>query len=176
MKYRSQEKGFTLVEMLVAVAILSILLAVVPASMSDARKNARDNMRVSTLEQLSLMMRLYVEEYGPDINCAAGIQIKEGGVPVGAGVIGNGTCTDGAQILDFLRKQMGELPEDPLGDNDDHFYYYDDHNCSSSGQSMMVFASEMESMQSNVLEVCDRKSDADGKYTEPYIIILPFVE
>jgi len=176
MKYRSQERGFTLVEILVAVGILSVLTSVVLMGLSSARQKSHDSVRISTVKQLSLMMRLYVEEYGPDIDCAAGIQIKEGGLPAGAGVIGNGACNDGTQILDFLRKQMGELPEDPTGDNDDHFYYYDEHNCYSSSQAMMVFASELETVPSNVLDVCDFKNGTDGKYTEPYIVILPFVQ
>lgn len=176
MHYHATHRGFTLMEMLVVIGIIGVLSSIVLVSVSNARKDARDNMRVTTLDQLSLMMRLYVEEYGSDIDCPDGIQLKEGGVPVKSGVIGDGTCADGTQILDFLRKNMGELPEDPLGDNTDHFYYYDAHNCYSGSKANMVFASEMEHIQSNVLEVCDFKSGTDGKYTEPYIRTLPFVE
>ena len=114
-------------EVLVAIGIIATLMSVVLVGMSNARKDARDQQRIAAVEQLSLMMRLYVEEYGTNINCPHGIQLKEGGQPVNAGVVGDGTCPDGLQMLDFLRKHMGELPEDPLGDNDDHFYYFDNH-------------------------------------------------
>lgn len=52
-------RGFTLIEILVVVAIISLLSMVVFASFNEARKRARDSVRIADLEQAKAAMFIY---------------------------------------------------------------------------------------------------------------------
>jgi prepilin-type N-terminal cleavage/methylation domain-containing protein len=60
----TSRRAFTMVEILVVVAIIGILTAVVYANFSQARAVARDNMRKNDLKNLQLAIELYKETYG----------------------------------------------------------------------------------------------------------------
>ncbi len=53
------ERGFTLVEIIVVMAIIGLLTAVVVTNMSQARANARDKVRESDLAQIQLAIKLH---------------------------------------------------------------------------------------------------------------------
>lgn len=55
----TKNKGFTLIEVLVVVAIIGILTAILVANYNDARKNSRDKIRKSDLKSMQLAMELY---------------------------------------------------------------------------------------------------------------------
>lgn len=175
-------KGFTLIEILVAVAIISMLSGITLIGLSGSRETARDNIRVSTIQQLQLTMRMYVEQYGSDIDCESGVYI-DGDVNGLGGSLSTGVCNDAAQILSFIESQMGEIPHDPLGpDNPDAYYYFDNnHDCLTSvvpGGRPLLFALHMEQSTTNILDVCEYRSGGDGKLDdtnyEPYVQVLNF--
>jgi prepilin-type N-terminal cleavage/methylation domain-containing protein len=56
---RLRGRGFTLIELLVVIAIISLLTAVVLVSVDTARKNTRDKVRISDLEQAKAAMHIY---------------------------------------------------------------------------------------------------------------------
>lgn len=53
------KKGFTLIELMVVVSIISILSAVLYANFSDARAQSRDKARMSELKQVQLALEMY---------------------------------------------------------------------------------------------------------------------
>jgi len=165
MKQKLQfKRGFTLSEILVAIAIISLLTSVTFFSTSGMRAESRDVKRATDVDQLQLALRLYMERYGADVDCNGGVKI-DGDTSVVTLAGGASACNDGAQILSFLDSYMGGVPQDPRGPgDDDYFYYFDMHNCAAAGQQPLVFAVNLETNDSNAVEVCGMVSGNDGGY------------
>lgn len=85
-------KGFTLIEMLVVVAIIGMLSAVVVVGLTGAREKARDSRRVADLREIQNQLELdYMASEGyPDNSNQTGIQ-------------------------DYLDASGGNTPTDPQG-------------------------------------------------------------
>ena len=67
-------KGFTLVELMVVVAIVSLLSSIVSVSLSTARSKGRDAQRITEIRQLQGALELYYLQYGHyplSLNCNA---------------------------------------------------------------------------------------------------------
>ncbi|MEI6304599.1 MAG: prepilin-type N-terminal cleavage/methylation domain-containing protein [Candidatus Taylorbacteria bacterium] len=75
-------RGFTLIEMLVVIAIIGILTGIIVTNLSGAKGKARDAKRVSDLSHIQLALQLYFDRCGryPE---------PDGG---GVGQGGNGQC------------------------------------------------------------------------------------
>ena len=54
-------KGFTLIELMIVVAIIGILASVVLASLKTARTKARDTRRIADIKQIQLALELYFD-------------------------------------------------------------------------------------------------------------------
>jgi len=61
---QSAGRGFSLVELLVAISIIGILISVVYVSFNAAREQARDDARKTDLKQLQLAVELYRAQNG----------------------------------------------------------------------------------------------------------------
>lgn len=67
---RETTRGFTLVELLVVISIISLLSSVVFASVNSARARARDAKRIADLRQMATALELYFDAngaYPPDV-------------------------------------------------------------------------------------------------------------
>lgn len=71
MKTLPSRRGFTLVEVLIALSIIILLASVVFVSSSQARAKARDVERLNNVSQLSIALRLYAEQYGEYPNASS---------------------------------------------------------------------------------------------------------
>ena len=103
-----KKNGFTLMEILIVIAILGILATVGLASYQGSIKRARDTQRRGDLFQVRTALRLYYNDMMryPDDDGGGGISGFPWGSQFGVG----------------SNVYMGELPEDPLSSQS---YYYD---------------------------------------------------
>ncbi len=60
--YSNKAKGFSLIELLVVVAIVAVLSAVVITSMTSSRQKARDAKRISDLAQIQLALEQFFDK------------------------------------------------------------------------------------------------------------------
>ncbi len=64
------KKGFTLLELLIVIAIIGVLASIVMASLNSARVKARDSKRLSDIRQIKVALELYYDVYGYYPDCA----------------------------------------------------------------------------------------------------------
>jgi prepilin-type N-terminal cleavage/methylation domain-containing protein len=60
-----KNKGFTLVELLIVVAIIAILTGMLTVNLADARERARDAQRKADLKQIQNALELYKNDQNP---------------------------------------------------------------------------------------------------------------
>src|ERR1700674_1906622 len=60
--HRNRQSAFTLIELLVIIAIIAILAAILFPVFAQAREKARQATCLSNLKQMSLGMRMYVQD------------------------------------------------------------------------------------------------------------------
>jgi prepilin-type N-terminal cleavage/methylation domain-containing protein len=67
------KKGFTLIELMVVIAIIGILLGVIVSSISKNKEKARDNARITQMQQAQLALEEYKginRQYPPAFNAS----------------------------------------------------------------------------------------------------------
>lgn len=94
------KKGFTLVELLVAISIIAVLSTIGLASFSGTQSKARDSVRKSDLRTLATTLEIYYQQKGTYL-------------------ISSGSCIDGTATstiytnADFVKLISGDVPKDP---------------------------------------------------------------
>jgi prepilin-type N-terminal cleavage/methylation domain-containing protein len=58
-----RHRGFTLIELLIVISIIALLSTVVLASLSTARRSARDAQRMSELREMQTALELYYSDF-----------------------------------------------------------------------------------------------------------------
>ena len=131
--------GFSFVEVMVVVTIISILASVLFVSFNAARENARDDVRKTDLKRLQLAIETYKAQNGryPDSGCAGETNIfygpgsAEGDNPNPApNDSGNYELCATDWIVGLVPEFIAELPSDPTSELDGGrgFYYRSDGN------------------------------------------------
>lgn len=136
---RSSKSGFTLVEVLTAVAIITILASISYATLSAAKQKSRDTQRVSDLQNLQVALRMYREVHGvnPDITDGE--------------LIGDGSGTFDDDLSGYLSGTM----QDPLHSTNGFGYYYKtDYSCNGTTHDVLV-ALTMEQENAGNFDTCD---------------------
>lgn len=98
------KRGFTLIEILVAISIIAVLSVVVFASLEESRKKARDTERISELQELAAAISVYGASYGAYPNSL------------------NDLVTAGL---------FTTVPEDPINEDSYVYTYQNNNNCFS---------------------------------------------
>lgn len=120
---KDKSLGFTLIEMMVVIAVVGILSSVVYASFGQARAQARDKIRVATMKELQLAIQLYKNENGEYPEGCRGPGSWSGNVKVGTYKCAS---TSDSFIRGLVPDFLAELPKDPqyetLADNLGYIY------------------------------------------------------
>lgn len=159
-----RKRGFTLVELIVVIGIISLLTAVVTASLSGARAKSRDARRMADIGQLELALEVWRQVNGryPE---------ESSGGDDANGIVGEGAGLD--TILDSV-STLKEIPHDPLGPGHSEYqYYYDgDHDCGGTPKAV-IFARTMENtVNANWGDVCGGSDTEGGASADSYMVVL----
>ncbi len=100
---RNDKSGFTLLELLVVVAVMAMIMSFVMASMRTAQQRNRDARRESDIKQLENALAIYVTNAGLFPICSSEVVIGSTG----------DTCI--APALMSSQATQGRVPTDPLG-------------------------------------------------------------
>lgn len=119
---RSTLRGFTLIELMVVVAIIALLSALSMAALNVTRKGARDAQRLSSLRELQTGLELYYTARG---EYPAG----DGAGTGGWDTPGDGTFMTALVDGDFMQAHV----RDPILDNDMGNLRYHRYNAGDEG-------------------------------------------
>ncbi len=100
---RNGKTGFTLLEVLVVVAVMAMLMSFTMASMRSAKQKNRDARRESDIKQLHNALAIYATNAGLYPICASEVVVGSAG----------DTCIGPA--LMSSQATQGRVPTDPLG-------------------------------------------------------------
>jgi prepilin-type N-terminal cleavage/methylation domain-containing protein len=157
----SKKSGFTLVEILVAIAIVSILASVIFANLGEARKKAHDTQRANDLGQIQVALRVYRDAYSSDYPTAiSGEEIVS-------------TSGVGQMIAPYITNTI----TDPLNGTAGYGYYYDSAYTCNGTSHVVVIAQAMERTNAgNFLTTCGagpyEATTGITPTTNSYIVIL----
>jgi len=114
--------GFTLIEILVVISIISVLAGVLYANFSGARAEARDKVRKNTVMEMQIALQLYKATYGvyPERGC--GVTTGWVGPGTHSEPWGNNTSCE-EYIVGLAPDFIAELPRDPNQEYDDNTGY-----------------------------------------------------
>lgn len=159
------KKGFTIVELLVVVAIIGLMASTVLAILSGVQKDARDKKRIEDLTQLEKALELYYtdHQYYPKESAGA-----------------NGDVSTNVTFLTMIQPYLKGTPRDPVGLADPTFYYYyDGHARCGNSFYAVVFARQMDkstnaNYETFLASACSGVLDGEGRGggTESYTIRL----
>ena len=156
MKYLSSEtkRGFTFVEVLVAVAILAVLSTIAMSTYQEVRKKSRDIQRRGDMETLQVAFRKY-----RDVNSTNVLPAYATG-----DLIGDSAGVDTA-ISSFLTGTI----VDPLNRDANRYYYDSVHTCAGVDHAVLIVGAMERSGQANYETVCDGTPEDLGNGVTPTI-------
>ncbi|QQR64998.1 type II secretion system protein [Candidatus Kaiserbacteria bacterium] len=154
------KKGFSLIEIIVAVGIVLVLASIVLISVGEARKTARDSQRENDIKQIVLALRMYKEMNSE-------VPVSYGGIVIGeGGSLDNATSGLGPYLTAIMRG-------DPRGSTTDtkYEYVYDSvYTCNGIDYTVVYVKTMERESGGNWASVCGTYSGGTSPSTYGVII------
>jgi prepilin-type N-terminal cleavage/methylation domain-containing protein len=109
-----RKRGFTLIEVMIAVAIIGILTAIASVSYSGVRQRARDSQRINDLNQIKVVLTSYYQAQTPQVFVTSAAKLT---------INGSSDALTTALEPNYIR----EMPVDPVNSGN-HVYKYQSFN------------------------------------------------
>jgi general secretion pathway protein G len=125
MQKMKRQGGFTLIEMVIVIAVVGILMGIAFNGIRGVQSSARDTKRVADLRSVQSYLELYFNKCGhyPGNSSCEVADIAEWNVAAGGGL---------KQILESTVANSGDIPDDPFstrsGTGAVHYEYETDAN------------------------------------------------
>jgi prepilin-type N-terminal cleavage/methylation domain-containing protein len=148
-RFSKSNRGFTIIEIVTAIAILVLIASVVIFNLQAPKEKARDAQRISDLQQIQLALRLH-KEVDPTNSYPAG-NLDEAGI--------NAT----------LASHLSGTIRDPLSGTPGFGYGYENDDFRCPGK-IIIYAQSTETGNGNWGDVCDPPDFPPG--TDTYVIEL----
>lgn len=146
-KFFSQQRGFTLIELMVVVAIIGILMSAGILMFSDAQSAARDAKRRADLDAVGKALEQYYTNtgrYSPIVNEATSIHSD------------HALWKTHPHTVVFGNSFAGGAPTDPINNATYRFYYTncDGTTCGAGGGSRFCISGRLEKAKGNCSNQC----------------------
>ncbi len=115
---KRNEKGFTLVELLVVISIIGLLSTLAVVALGSARERARDAKRIADVKQIQTALELFYNDNNAYPEEPTAITLGEGTDPV--------TLTSDGFIAGGSEVYMQTVPAPPYPDDEDYSYISSD--------------------------------------------------
>ncbi len=116
-----QKSGFTLLELLVVIAVIGILSSVLLFAVNDARAKSRDAERIRTLHEIKTAIELFYHEHGRYPLCNGKIFCTTKTTPIGYYLSSE---YDAMNQMEMVPKYIPRIPNDPKQTNTQDWYGY----------------------------------------------------
>lgn len=165
MSRSAARSGFTIIELLVVVALIGMLSSVILVMLTGLREDARDTRRVADLAQLEKGLELYYTDHQHYPKESDGA---------------NGDVSMNAVFQSLVGQYLQGIPHDPAGlGNATFYYYYDGRAQCGNRYYAIIFARQMDRGANGnyalfLAEACNAILDGEGRGggTESYNIRL----
>lgn len=126
-----KQQGFTLIEILVVIAIIGLLASTVLASMNSARAKARDARRTADAKQIWSALQLFLDKFGcvpvtTGTTCVS--NYSQGSDGAGGWDVSNvdGSGSNAGPFMNFLSDQglIPKVPVDPINSTANRYWFY----------------------------------------------------
>ena len=126
---KQSQSGFTVLELLVAIAIIGLLAAISVMQYERYQARARDSERLLDMHRLRIALELFFDDNGRYPGATDGISAA--GEKIG----------DGGAFETAMQPYLADMPVDPLHDGSTYYYAYDPThmNCSSDFGTVFGF-------------------------------------
>jgi len=134
---KERRQGFTLIELMVVIAIIGILSAIILANFSAAKSKSRDGQRISDVAQIQLALAGYFNQCNdypnPDTSAGNGTSYIDSST-----LSQNVGCPSGVTLATFISK----IPTPPAGAGQTNYSYAIGYYSTDSSKTPVDYALE----------------------------------